>query len=348
MNSFIKIANNVPKLNFKDVNIIPVRSNVSSRANVNLHVNLDFDLKKRRQGWCGIPIISSNMDTVTNLNTFDVLSNYNYLSCFPKYFNEYWLNELKIPDQLTKTEHYMLSAGINDYVYALQLIQRLKREFDINVKFLCIDTPNGYLTELQDITLTIREHFPDLIIVAGNVVTPEITYDLIKYSGVNIIKCGIGSGGACETSKKTGVGYPQLSAVLECSAAAHEAGGYLISDGGITDIGDIAKAFSAGADFVMCGSLFSGHDESPGDICTLDGKELKSFYGMSSKKANDLYSGGLKDYRTAEGAELYIPLKGSLKNTIRDINGGLRSACTYVNAEDLTDFYLNSRLVKIN
>jgi GMP reductase len=347
MNNFLKINNPIPKLNFKDVLIVPNGvSLISSRRQVSLETNIPFTMKNRNLGWKGVPIVSSNMDTVTNLDTFDILSKEKYISCFPKYLNEKWLNDTQIPPQLEQTEYYILSCGINDYITATQLIQRLK-DNNINVKFLCIDTPNGYLSELQDISLCIRNYFPDLIIIAGNVVTPEITYDLIKYSGVNIVKCGIGSGAVCDTRLKTGVGYPQLSAILECSEAAHEANGYLMSDGGIRSPSDIAKAFAAGADFVMCGNIFAAHKESPGESVIVDSKEYKSFYGMSSKKANEKYAGGLKDYRTSEGSEILVPERGNLLDTIKDINGGLRSACAYLNSSNLDEFYFNSKFIKI-
>jgi GMP reductase len=185
-------------------------------------------------------------------------------------------------------------------------------------------------------------------LVAGNVVTPERVYDLIKVHRVNIVKVGIGSGMACETRLKTGVGFPQLSAVIDCSIAAHQAGGYIISDGGIKDPCDIVKAFAGGADFVMAGGIFSGHHESPGtEVIDKYGDHFKQFYGMSSIPANNLYNGGLKEYRTSEGKSLKIPLKGHLQNTILDINGGIRSACTYINANCIEEIYKNSNFVLI-
>ena len=289
------------------------------------------------------------MDTVTNLDTFSVFSKYNYITCFPKHFNKIFNESYNsnFPQEFRETDRYMLSCGINRDDYS-ELIKTLNnfRSNDIKVKFICIDVANGYLTRMHDVCRLFRELYPEIIIAAGNVVTPECIYDLIKIHGVNIVKVGIGSGSVCETRLKTGVGYPQFGAVVECSQAAHEAGGYIISDGGIRDPCDIAKAFGAGADFVMGGGIFAGHDESPG-IITVDqnGNKFKEFYGMSSKEANEKYNGGLKNYRTSEGKKTQIPLKGLLEDTIKDINGGLRSACTYVDATNLDEFHNNAKFI---
>jgi GMP reductase len=181
---------------------------------------------------------------------------------------------------------------------------------------------------------------PNAILVAGNVVTPEGMYELVHNGSVDIVKVGIGSGAACTTRLKTGVGYPQFSAVSECAEAAASYGVHIISDGGAVYPGDLAKAFGANASFVMLGSMLAGHHESPGDLITDErtGNLYKEYYGMSSRKANDKYAGGLKSYRAAEGKVVHIPLKGDLEETILDIEGGIRSACTYVNANTLSDF----------
>jgi len=339
---------NVP--DFKDVMIIPKKSTILSRKNVNLTKKLSFKTRNKDIYWEGVPIISSNMDTVSNLNTFNKFLKHNYITCFPKHFNKLWnIDYLDYPEQLKFTDNYMLSCGINrdDYSELVKLIRNLKGFCDIDVKFVCVDVANGYLTQMHEVCHLLRDLFPNIVITAGNVVTPECIYDLIKTNGVNIIKVGIGSGMACETRLKTGVGYPQLGAIIDCSKAAHEAGGYIISDGGIRDPCDIAKAFVGGADFVMAGGIFAGHDESPGQIVEIKGVKYKQFYGMSSQEANDRYNGGMKEYRTSEGKKITIPLKGPLENTIMDINGGLRSACTYVNASNLNDFYSNAEFVSL-
>ena len=336
-------------LDFKDVMIVPKKSNVISRKDVSLKRTLTFKTKEKKISWTGVPIISSNMDTVSNLDTFKVMLNHDYITCFPKHFNKLWNEKLNHPlGLLSNTDHYMLSCGINNYDVSetIKTINHLSYE-NIKIKFLCIDVANGYLEQMHNVCHLFRNMYPDLVIVAGNVVTPEIVYDLIKCYGVNVVKVGIGSGMACETRIKTGIGYPQLSAVIDCSFAAHEAGGYIISDGGITNPCDFSKAFAGGADFVMAGGVFAGHDESPGELIEIDNKKFKSFYGMSSKEANNRYNGGLKEYRTSEGKYIKIQLRGPLDNTIKDINGGIRSACTYVGARNLEEFYDLTQFIQV-
>ena len=200
----------------------------------------------------------------------------------------------------------------------------------------CIDVANGYMEKLVDTVKWVREQYPHMIIIAGNVVTPGMTSELIL-AGADIVKIGIGSGAACATRLKTGVGYPQFSAIVECANAAHGVGGHIISDGGCVHPGDIAKAFGAGADFVMLGSMLAGHEENG-----------TRFYGMSSETANEQHAGGLKDYRAAEGWELELPDKGPLSNTIQDILGGLRSACAYTGSKSLKDLPKCSTFIVCN
>ena len=194
----------------------------------------------------------------------------------------------------------------------------------------------------------VREQFPNKIIIAGNVVTREIVEELILDGKVDVVKIGIGPGSACTTRLKTGVGMPQLSAVLECSDAAHGVGGHIISDGGITCPGDMAKAFGGGADFVMVGGQFAGHDENPGDIIEENGKQLKLFYGMSSETAQKKHYGSMAKYRSSEGRVLKIPYKGSLHNTVTDYLGGLRSTCTYINASCIKHMSKCTTFMQVN
>jgi len=291
------------------------------------------------------------MDTVSNLATFNILRHYDYITCFPKHFNQAWLNLPDTPRELMHTNNYMLSCGVSvsELNILSCLINRLECN-DINVKFICIDVANGYMTSLRDACMHLRDAFPNIILVAGNVVTPDATYNLIKNAGVNIVKIGIGSGSVCTTRLKAGVGYPQLSAILECSEAAHCANGYIISDGGIIHPCDVSKAFGAGADFVMCGSIFAGHEESPGECIqdTITKIKYKQFYGMSSQTANERYNFGLQDYRSAEGKEVHIRLKGSLHNTILDLNGAVRSTCAYTNSRNIEDLAQNIKFIKVN
>ena len=259
-----KIISNRPKLDFKDVLIVPNKTSIKSRKDVSLTRTINFN--NNNISWTGTPIIASNMDTVSGIESFNVLRQYDYITCFPKSYNKNLLHAPIIPEELKYTNNYMLSCGVSDSEINMlcNIVDTLSFK-GIAVKFICIDVANGYMTSLSDACLRLRETYPDIIIVAGNVVTPERTYELIKNAGVNIVKVGIGSGSVCTTRLKAGVGYPQLSAVLECSDAARSANGYIISDGGIIHPCDVSKAFGAGADFVMCGSVFAGHDESPGE-----------------------------------------------------------------------------------
>jgi IMP dehydrogenase/GMP reductase len=637
-----------PKLDFRDVLLVPRSTRLFTRSNVNLLRKIKF----QEYEWEGIPIIASNMDTVVGLESYDVLRHNNYLSCFPKHFNAHWLSSKELPNELKYTNRYMLSCGTKDVEEMLACKDLIESKLDVDVKFLCVDVANGYMQELNDIVMSLRDAYPNIVIIAGNVVTPEAVESLIK-SGANMVKCGIGcftrdtkvlmsdgsyrpiadlkegneiitgngkttkvkrviykgvkpvirissdmwrtytkvtrehnylvnhkgiepvqwveigkchpsqtkmmfpskiewnlpkrgylylgkdkkivcsyhlgyitsmflkygsveqladktqtifrnlnekqslklesflklhdvefmsyktdvgfevliiddkvtnyfisckdktvptskfyvknksyikglydgiieseahiaelrsthvindklldtlmwcqlnlhkniygkdldklyghiecnimdsknlneteevwdieveceshsfiadnvivhnSGSVCDTRIKTGVGFPQLSVILECYQAAHDAGGYMISDGGIVHPGDIAKAFGAGTDFVMLGSVLAGHNESPGEI-QLDPRTnqwFKTFYGMSSQAAMDKYNGGLKGYRTSEGRLVKMKLKGKLQNTINDINGGLRSACTYSDAYNLEELSKNAQFIMVN
>jgi GMP reductase len=222
-----------------------------------------------------------------------------------------------------------------------------------NLKYVCMDIANGYSDHFAKHVSKVREEFPNLVIIAGNVVTGEMTEELIL-SGASIVKVGIGPGSVCTTRIQTGVGYPQLSAVIECADAAHGLGGHIIADGGCTCPGDVAKAFAAGADFVMLGGMLAGHDEGGGEVITkfyetneleyefrdhlenhkrkVEQKQFVQFYGMSSESANDKHFGGLKDYRSSEGRTVLVPYRGSVADTVQEVLGGIRSTCTYAGA----------------
>ena len=182
--------------------------------------------------------------------------------------------------------------------------------------------------------------------MAGNVVTGEMVEELIL-AGADIIKVGIGPGSVCTTRIKTGVGYPQLSAIVECADAAHGLGGHIISDGGCRVPGDVAKAFGGGADFVMLGGMLAGHAESGGEIVEVDGKKFRQFYGMSSKTAMDKHAGGVAGYRASEGKTVQVPYHGGVAETVRDILGGVRSACTYVGASKLKELSKRTTFIRV-
>ena len=320
----MKIENDI-KLDFIDVLIRPKRSTLSTRSEVDVIKSVKFVNSK--QTWEGVPIITSNMDTIGTFEMYNVLKNYKMITCLSKHY------EIEdFPEDLDR-EYYMLSTGINDQEWRkLQgLIQHL------NPKFVCVDVANGYMSKLIEFVKRLREAYPNLVIACGNVVSREMVEELIINGGADIIKCGIGSGSVCTTRLQTGVGMPQLSAVMECSDAAHGINGAIISDGGITCPGDVSKALGAGADFVMLGSMLSGHEECAGDLQEIDGQKYKLFYGMSSSTAMNKYSGGVAKYRSSEGKTVKIKYKGPVSETINDILGGVRSTCTYIGANRIKD-----------
>jgi GMP reductase len=214
------------------------------------------------------------------------------------------------------------------------------------LKFLCIDVANGYSEQFVDFVQNARNQFPDKVIIAGNVVTGEMVEELLL-AGADIVKVGIGPGSVCTTRLKTGVGYPQLSAIIECADAAHGIGGQIISDGGCTTPGDVAKAFGAGADFVMLGGMLAGHDESGGQIVERDGKQYKQFYGMSSTTAMEKHVGGVADYRASEGKTVEVEYRGPVEKTVQDILGGVRSTCTYVGAAKLKELTKRTTFIRV-
>jgi GMP reductase len=243
----------------------------------------------------------------------------------------------------------MLSTGINDSeINQLKYLIRHLEDKDVHVKFVCFDVANGYLTKLVKECAKFRSYYPYITIVAGNVVTPNGVKELAN-NGVDVVKVGIGSGAVCTTRIKTGCGYPQFSAVLECAEKAKDLGVHIIADGGITCPGDIAKALAAGSTFAMVGTYFAGHLESPGERVYDEKNDVhfKICYGMSSTKANNMYFGGLKNYRTSEGRVVKIKCKGKLGDTLDDIEGGLRSACTYTNSSNIADLSKNTNFVQV-
>ena len=328
------------KLDYSDVLIRPKRSILSSRNEVKLERKIDFPISK--QSWYGIPIIAANMDTIGTYDVYKVLSTCKILTAFHKFYDTD--DYICMEKQGLDPNYFMVSTGITqkDYDKLISICDA------INVKFICIDVANGYMEQLVDFCKRVRDKFPQKIIVAGNVVTREITEELILRGRVDIVKVGIGPGSACTTRLKTGVGMPQLSAISECADAAHGTNGFIIGDGGITCPGDVSKGYGAGADFIMIGGQFSGHDENPGDIIEEDGKKYKMFYGMSSDTAMKKHYGSVASYRSSEGKTVRIKYKGSLSETVMDILGGVRSTCTYINAKHIKNIPKCCTFVRVN
>lgn len=322
---------NEVKLDFKDVLLRPKRSTLRSRADVNLFREITF--KNSKKTYKGIPLIASNMDTVGTFEMAKALAKHGVFTTIHKYYTaEEWVVFAQTNSDVLS--HVAVSSGTSesDFENLSQVLKEVP-----GVEFICLDVANGYSQHFVEFVRKVRQAFPSHTIIAGNVVTGEMVEELLL-SGADIIKVGIGPGSVCTTRIKTGVGYPQLSAVIECADAAHGLQGHIISDGGCTCPGDVAKAFGAGADFVMLGGMLAGHDQSGGEIRhKADGTKVKLFYGMSSDTAMKKHAGGVADYRTSEGRTIEVPYRGDVEVTLLDILGGLRSACTYTGAAKLKE-----------
>jgi GMP reductase len=334
----MRIENDV-KLDFKDVLLRPKRSTLKSRSQVS--VERTFTLKHSKKVWTGVPIIAANMDTV---GTFEMAKALGSNKCIVAVHKHYSVDEWKAfgAENPALLSFVCCSSGTSDADFT-KLEDILTA---VKVEMICLDVANGYSEYFVNFVRRVRERFPTHTILAGNVVTGEMVEELIL-SGADIVKVGIGPGSVCTTRKKTGVGYPQLSAVIECADAAHGLGGHIISDGGCAVPGDVVKAFAGGADFVMMGGMLSGHDESAGALIEKDGKKFKEFYGMSSATAMKKHVGQVANYRSSEGKHVYVPYRGPVEATILDVLGGVRSACTYVGASCLKDLSKRTTFIRV-
>ncbi len=343
------------KLDFKDVLIRPKRSTLSSRKEVDLTRTYKF--KHSRKEWTGIPIMASNMDGVGTLTMAHALYQHKMFTCLVKSIDSSYM-ETTLQD--IGGNYFAVSTGTNENDF--RRLSKIINDYP-EIHFICIDVANGYSERFGDYVSEVREAFPHCTIIAGNVVTADMTQELIL-RGADIVKVGIGPGSVCTTRIQTGVGYPQLSAIIECADAAHGLGAHIIADGGCTCPGDMAKAFGAGADFVMLGGMLAGHDEGGGKIIeemyelsrTQQGmlsndyevKKFVEFYGMSSDTAMNKHHGGVADYRSSEGRTVRVEYKGAVKNTVLDILGGLRSTCTYVGAPTLKQLSKCTTFIRVN
>lgn len=329
------------KLGFKDVMFRPKRSTLSSRSQVNLERT--FKMMHSDYEWKGIPVMAANMDTVGTFEMALALHDKNMFTAIHKHYTTAeWKDFIKkAPEGIS--EHIALSTGTS--AKDLEKISVIIKE-NPALRFICIDVANGYSEHFVAFVKQTRKKFPDKVIMAGNVVTGEMVEELLL-AGADIIKVGIGPGSVCTTRVKTGVGYPQLSAIIGCADAAHGLGGLIISDGGCSTPGDVAKAFGAGADFVMLGGMLAGHDESGGELIEKEGKKYRLFYGMSSATAMKKHAGGVADYRASEGKTVQVPYRGPVENTVLDILGGIRSTCTYVGASKLKELSKRTTFIRV-
>lgn len=328
------------KLDFKDVLLRPKRSALKSRADVNLNRKMTFKHSQRVHE--GVPIIASNMDTVGTFDMAASLAEHGCYTCIHKYYTpDDWLEFAKKHPEAVPYAACSAGTADGDFDRLSSVLNSIPE-----IQFICLDVANGYSENFVDHVKKTRAAFPTHTIMAGNVVTGEMTEALI-FAGADIVKVGIGPGSVCTTRKKTGVGYPQLSAVLECADSAHGLKAHIISDGGCTCPGDVAKAIGAGADFVMLGGMLAGHDQSGGEVIEKDGKKRKLFYGMSSSTAMKKHRGGVAEYRASEGKTVEVDYRGDVKDTMLDVLGGLRSACTYVGAPKIKEMPKRTTFIRV-
>ena len=368
----MRIENEV-LLDYSDVLIRPKRSTLGSRKEVNLEREFTFrnynkqDIMSGEYDWKGVPIMASNMDGVGTFEMADKLAEGNIFTCLVKTYSEQDLIKYFTSDLPERSDYVAMSIGIQDR--DLNKFEKVYTVCKENLKYVCIDVANGYSQRFVEFVGEFKFRFPKVVIIAGNVVTADQTQELIL-NGADIVKVGIGPGSVCTTRIQTGVGYPQLSAVIECADAAHGLGGHIIADGGCTCPGDIAKAFAGGADFVMLGGMLAGHDEGGGEVITryyetseleyqvgehlanrvhkVEEKQFIKFYGMSSDAANTKHFGGLKEYRSSEGREVLVPYRGEIARTVQNILGGVRSTCTYVGANTLKQLSKCTTFIRVN
>jgi GMP reductase len=364
-----KIINEI-KLDFDNVLIRPKRSTLNSRSEVSLSRNFYFKYSPREL-LC-TPIMVANMDTVGTFKMARSLGVQGAITCLHKHYSvDEYVAFYTDPSVVNKNlAFYSVGTGQKDIEKLNEVFSQIKK-FNFALPNICIDVANGYSEKFVKIVSNIRKLYEEVIIMAGNVVTPEMTEELIIHGKVDIVKVGIGSGSVCTTRLKTGVGYPQLSAVMECTDAAHGLGGHVCSDGGCKVVGDVCKAFGANSDFVMLGSMFAGTDECEGEwkyeylveagSCApgfwqpvdpendnIKRKISLKYYGMSSLEAMNKHHNGVAKYRTAEGKSVTVAYKGPAEYIISDICGGLRSACTYIGADKIKDFGKKTTFILVN
>ena len=327
------------KLDYSDVLIRPKRSALTSRFDVEMERTYTFYHSQKE--WTGVRVMASNMDTTGTFGMHEALSKQKMVTCIARHYNK---NYNDWADR--QYEHSCVMSGISKQ----ELIELVHIGKMFPVSFVGLDVANGYTKNFVDTVSYVRDSLPNVTIIAGNVVTGDMASELIM-AGADIVKVGVGPGSVCTTRIKTGIGYPQLSAVIECADAAHGMGGHIIADGGCNSSGDIVKAFAAGADFVMIGGMLAGHDECDGELIFEDDVEEPvgmQFYGMASNTAMKRHGHPNREYRGEEGKTVVVPYRGPVRNTVQDILGGIRSACTYVGAKRLKDLSKCATFVRVN
>lgn len=329
------------RLGFKDVMIRPKRSTLKSRSQVSLE--REFTFLHNDIVWKGVPVMAANMDTVGTFEMAEALAKHHMFTAIHKHYSlDEWIAfASNAEDQVLKNIAVSTGTGAADEEKVAKILDMFPK-----INFICIDVANGYSEHFVDFVKRMRGTHPNKVILAGNVVTGEMVEELL-IAGADIVKVGIGPGSVCTTRIKTGVGYPQLSAIIECADAAHGLGGQIISDGGCKIPGDVAKAFGGGADFVMLGGMLAGHEQSGGEMIEKNGEKFKIFYGMSSETAMNKHVGGVAEYRASEGKTVEVPFRGDVHATVIDILGGVRSTCTYVGASRLKELTKRTTFIRV-
>ncbi len=333
---------NDPKLDFRDVLIRPKRSTLGSRSEVD--VTRSFRFAHTGREWTGFPLIAANMDVVGTMQMARALHKHGAMVALHKHYEAQELIAFfRSPDSANSFYSLGTTQADHDKLKAVHAQAPIDK--------ICLDVANGYTEKFVDTVKATREAFPDAAIMAGNVVTGDMTEALLL-AGADIVKVGIGPGSVCTTRKMTGVGYPQLSAIIECADAAHGLKGLVCGDGGLTVPGDVAKAYGGGADFVMMGGMLAGHDECEGEIRYEErgGERVPvamTFYGMSSDTAMKRYAGGVAKYRASEGKTVEVPYRGPVEATMQDIMGGVRSAMTYIGAVRLKEMSKRTTFIMV-
>ena len=330
------------KLDYSDVLIRPKRSTLTSRFDVEMERTYTFYHSKKE--WTGVPVMASNMDTTGTFEMHEVLSQHGLVTCIARHYNK---NGHEQWDMSNRRNLLCVMSGISEN--EIRETTAIYNTFP-DIAFIGLDVANGYTINFVESIKQLRKLCPKSTIIAGNVVTADMTAEILM-AGADIVKVGVGPGSVCTTRTKTGIGYPQLSAVIECADAAHGIGGHIIADGGCNSSGDIVKAFAAGADFVMVGGILAGHDECDGELVFEDDNPEPvgmKFYGMASSTAMDRHGHPNREYRGEEGKTVTVPYRGSVENTVTDILSGMRSACTYVGANRLKDLSKCTTFLRVN
>ena len=330
------------KLDYSDVLIRPKRSTLTSRFDVEMERTYTFYHSKKE--WTGVPVMASNMDTTGTFEMHEVLSQHGLVTCVARHYNKNGHEQWNLAN---RRNLLCVMSGISEN--EIREITAIDNTFP-DISFIGLDVANGYTINFVESIRELRKLCPKSTIIAGNVVTADMTAEILM-AGADIVKVGVGPGSVCTTRTKTGIGYPQLSAVIECADAAHGIGGHIIADGGCNSSGDIVKAFAAGADFVMIGGMLAGHDECDGELVFEDDNPEPvgmKFYGMASSTAMDRHGHPNREYRGEEGKTVTVPYRGSVENTVTDILSGMRSACTYVGANRLKDLSKCTTFLRVN